>query len=175
MVEYVVAIDVTRVRFPADALIDISFFTRKRQDFSNRAHKRESFKLVRYFNRNEDFQRHLVRRIRDESASSVVVTYKLPMLVPRVRFPAGAVFSVVPSLSVRVRGSRPTVSGGGSVDRQDTLAEWLRRRPAKPVGSARVGSNPTGVAPFRFANAHEDPYDPTPGGEHRNIPRASLV
>ena len=27
----------------------------------------------------------------------------------------------------------------------DTLAEWLRRRPAKPVGSARVGSNPTGV------------------------------
>ena len=28
---------------------------------------------------------------------------------------------------------------------QDTLAEWLRRRPAKPVGSARVGSNPTGV------------------------------
>ena len=29
--------------------------------------------------------------------------------------------------------------------REDTLAEWLRRRPAKPVGSARVGSNPTGV------------------------------
>ena len=28
---------------------------------------------------------------------------------------------------------------------RDTLAEWLRRRPAKPVGSARVGSNPTGV------------------------------
>ena len=28
----------------------------------------------------------------------------------------------------------------------DTLAEWLRRRPAKPMGSARVGSNPTGVA-----------------------------
>ena len=27
----------------------------------------------------------------------------------------------------------------------DTLAEWLRRRPAKPMGSARVGSNPTGV------------------------------
>ena len=27
----------------------------------------------------------------------------------------------------------------------DTLAEWLRRRPAKPLGSARVGSNPTGV------------------------------
>ena len=29
---------------------------------------------------------------------------------------------------------------------QDTLAEWLRRRPAKPMGSPRVGSNPTGVA-----------------------------
>ena len=28
---------------------------------------------------------------------------------------------------------------------QDTLAEWLRRRPAKPMGSARVGSNPIGV------------------------------
>ncbi len=28
----------------------------------------------------------------------------------------------------------------------DTLAEWLRRRPAKPMGSPRVGSNPTGVA-----------------------------
>ena len=29
---------------------------------------------------------------------------------------------------------------------KDTLAEWLRRRPAKPMGSPRVGSNPTGVA-----------------------------
>ena len=25
------------------------------------------------------------------------------------------------------------------------MAEWLRRRPAKPMGSPRVGSNPTGV------------------------------
>lgn len=33
---------------------------------------------------------------------------------------------------------------------KDTLAEWLRRRPAKPMGSPRVGSNPTGVA---FAQA----------------------
>ena len=31
---------------------------------------------------------------------------------------------------------------GGS---KDTLAEWLRRRPAKPMGSPCVGSNPTGV------------------------------
>ena len=31
----------------------------------------------------------------------------------------------------------------------DTLAEWLRRRPAKPMGSPRVGSNPTGVV-FRI-------------------------
>ena len=28
----------------------------------------------------------------------------------------------------------------------DTLAERLRRRPAKPMGSPRVGSNPTGAA-----------------------------
>ena len=28
---------------------------------------------------------------------------------------------------------------------KDTLAEWLRRRPAKPMGSPCVGSNPTGV------------------------------
>ena len=28
---------------------------------------------------------------------------------------------------------------------RDTLAEWLRRWPAKPMGSPRVGSNPTGV------------------------------
>jgi hypothetical protein len=28
---------------------------------------------------------------------------------------------------------------------EDTLAEWLRRRPAKPMGSPRAGSNPAGV------------------------------
>lgn len=27
----------------------------------------------------------------------------------------------------------------------DTLAEWLRRWPAKPLGYARAGSNPVGV------------------------------
>ena len=27
----------------------------------------------------------------------------------------------------------------------DTLAEWLRRQPAKLVGSARTGSSPVGV------------------------------
>ena len=32
-----------------------------------------------------------------------------------------------------------------SPESQDTLAEWLRRRPAKPMGSPRVGLNPTGV------------------------------
>ena len=37
----------------------------------------------------------------------------------------------------------------GSVE--DTLAEWLRRRPAKPVGSAREGSNPSGVGLFTGA------------------------
>ena len=44
-------------------------------------------------------------------------------------------------------GFLPPAQGG---DRVDTLAEWLRRRPAKPVGSARVGSNPTGVASLNF-------------------------
>ena len=34
---------------------------------------------------------------------------------------------------------------------QDTLAERLRRRPAKPMGSPRVGSNPTGVDILVFA------------------------
>ena len=29
---------------------------------------------------------------------------------------------------------------------RNTLAEWLRRRPAEQLGYARVGSNPTGVA-----------------------------
>ena len=29
---------------------------------------------------------------------------------------------------------------------RDTLAEWLRRRPAKPMWTPCVGSNPTGVA-----------------------------
>ena len=35
-----------------------------------------------------------------------------------------------------------------SCHQRDTLAEWLRRRPAKPLGFARVGSNPTGVVIF---------------------------
>jgi hypothetical protein len=37
----------------------------------------------------------------------------------------------------------------------DTVAEWLRRRPAKPLGSARVGSNPIGVVPFAHFNTSE--------------------
>ena len=32
----------------------------------------------------------------------------------------------------------------------DTLAEWLRRRPAKPLGFAREGSNPSGVVLFKI-------------------------
>ena len=34
---------------------------------------------------------------------------------------------------------------GEYITNKDTLAERLRRRPAKPMGSPRVGSNPTGV------------------------------
>ena len=54
-----------------------------------------------------------------------------------VRACAGYVFRGVESLTMR----------------RDTLAEWLRRRPAKPMGSPRVGSNPTGVA-FRRYHHH---------------------
>ena len=35
-----------------------------------------------------------------------------------------------------------------SVQLYDALAEWLRRRPAKPLGFARTGSNPVGVESF---------------------------
>ena len=38
-------------------------------------------------------------------------------------------------------------------ERKDTLAEWLRRRPAKPMGSPRVGSTPTGVALISYTHA----------------------
>ena len=37
------------------------------------------------------------------------------------------------------------MSAGSSASPSDPLAERLRRRPAKPMGSPRVGSNPTGV------------------------------
>ena len=36
----------------------------------------------------------------------------------------------------------------------DTLAEWLRRRPAKPLGSARTGSNPVGVVNYKPLQVH---------------------
>ena len=39
----------------------------------------------------------------------------------------------------------------------DTLAEWLRRRPAKPMGSPRVGSNPTGVDLWQCRHVHVQP------------------
>ena len=34
----------------------------------------------------------------------------------------------------------------GSGELGTDFGDWLRRRPAKPMGSARVGSNPIGVA-----------------------------
>jgi hypothetical protein len=37
---------------------------------------------------------------------------------------------------------------GNNLRCKDTLAERLRRRPAKPMGSPRVGSNPTSVVSF---------------------------
>ena len=44
------------------------------------------------------------------------------------------------------RGATTNEGESGGMGWQDTLAEWLRRRLAKPMGSARVGSNPIGVA-----------------------------
>ena len=51
--------------------------------------------------------------------------------------------------SPRFHLARPTAlqwSFAPLLQLEDTLAERLRRRPAKPMGSPRVGSNPTGVA-----------------------------
>ena len=42
----------------------------------------------------------------------------------------------------------PTTNLFVSSTPNDTLAERLRRRPAKPMGSPCVGSNPTGVVSF---------------------------
>ena len=39
---------------------------------------------------------------------------------------------------------------------RDTLAERLRRRPAKPMGSPRVGSNPTGVVLVKVTSNIQD-------------------
>ena len=44
------------------------------------------------------------------------------------------------------RQYRLCVSIGGMVAWQDTLSEWLRRWTRNPLGSARRGSNPLGVA-----------------------------
>ena len=45
----------------------------------------------------------------------------------------------------KVGGSNPSGINVHIYITHDTLAEWLRRRPAKPLGSARAGSNPAGV------------------------------
>ena len=41
----------------------------------------------------------------------------------------------------------------------DTLAERLRRRPAKPMGSPRVGSNPTGVVLVMAKLGHHNKHN----------------
>ena len=56
-----------------------------------------------------------------------------------------------PEISARLTHKRKSCNSllcnilGCSLHDMDTLAEWSRRRPAKPMGSPRVGSNPTGV------------------------------
>ena len=50
------------------------------------------------------------------------------------------------SHSLRLTDPTPTFLHGRAIQcHMDTLAERLRRRSAKPMGSPRVGSNPTGV------------------------------
>ena len=57
----------------------------------------------------------------------------------------------------------------------DTLAEWLRRRPAKPMGSPCVGSNPTGVvfplARLSFLPSHSPPPPPIRASHARHLRR----
>ena len=43
---------------------------------------------------------------------------------------------------------------------KDTLAERLRRRPAKPMGSPRVGSNPTGVVFCKIRKGEAAGFEP---------------
>ena len=86
--------------------------------------------------------------------SGLVVEYIVAIDVTRARFPADArgklllegsaingslacLPASLPLLLLRMNLVPTTL--------QDTLAEWLRRRPAKPMGSPCVGSNPTGV------------------------------
>ncbi len=63
-----------------------------------------------------------------------------------------------PAISVTGKGARTECRIHNAIGiacrfASDTLAEWLRRRPAKPMGSPRVGSNPTGVV-CRWHLAH---------------------
>ena len=67
---------------------------------------------------------------------------------PRARCPDGGRPSVAFALA---RPERPTSCARLILPAaKDTLAERLRRRPAKPMGSPRVGSNPTGVDLIRL-------------------------
>ena len=61
-------------------------------------------------------------------------------------YPMGAVFCRVPVPCVCVLGALASAWEFNPWQHaEDTLAERLRRRPAKPMGFPRVGSNPTGV------------------------------
>ena len=53
----------------------------------------------------------------------------------------------------------------------DTLAERLRRRPAKPMGSPCVGSNPTGVVSDVALPLHKSPAYHCKGGTQTTKPR----
>ena len=98
--------------------------------------------------------------------------HRYPRPTPRYpKFLAAALcHSCTPSAGRRIR----TVACGGAAKHwshqtniigrrvKDTLAERLRRRPAKPMGSPRVGSNPTGVVLAGIHWAHtQQPFVPT--------------
>ena len=61
----------------------------------------------------------------------------------RILFLAGPSSSQVAGW--RGSGCQDSFGASASGKAKDTLAEWLRRRPAKRMGSPRVGSNPIGV------------------------------
>ena len=61
---------------------------------------------------------------------------------------------------------RPASTSDERTNAKDTLAERLRRRPAKPMGSPRVGSNPTGVA----SSSQSSLADSRPQTPRANLP-----
>ena len=76
----------------------------------------------------------------------VTLDLNFPVVAPLRRLCANIRRSHAPTVALEDNAKRRSHCAsmvGRNV--KDTLAERLRRRPAKPMGSPRVGSNPTGV------------------------------